>query len=182
MLYYFNVLPDSPCLDDVERLYLSAFPDVERRTFDKVKTLLSKENVPFKIEAVYEDHSYFVGFLSYWDFGTFRYIEHFAVKETMRRCGMGGEILSNFVKSSEKQPIILEVEKPETKDARRRVDFYMRHSFIIWNRLVYIQPPYEQGYESLEMRLMTLGVNSQAKVEEMAKVIQKEVYKPISEY
>ena len=123
-----------------------------------------------------------LGFLSYWDFGTFRYIEHFAVDVNLRGKGIGSGILEYFIKESGKTPIILEVELPEGYDARRRVDFYMRHCFILWKRLHYIQPCYEPGGGTPEMKLMTLHVNDQSKVAEMAEVVKKEVYKPIENF
>ena len=181
MIVYSHVLPESAILNQIEMLYVGSFPPVERRAFANVKVLLEKDNVPFHIIAATEGDE-LVGFLSYWDFGTFRYIEHFAVDVKKRGNGIGSGILEHFIAENGKVPFVLEVELPEAYDARRRVDFYMRHCFIIWKRLKYIQPPYERGGDSLEMKLMTLHVNDQNKVSEMAGIIQNEVYKPIEEY
>lgn len=181
MIDYSHVLPDSPLLKQIETLYVGSFPPVERRRFESVRKLLEKENVPFHIIAATEG-SELVGFLSYWDFSGFRYIEHFAVDVRKRGNGIGSGILEYFITDCDKLPVVLEVELPESYDARRRVDFYMRHSFIIWKLLKYIQPPYEKGNDSLEMKLMTLRVNDKNKVAEMAKIIQREVYKPIEQY
>lgn len=181
MIVYLNVLPHSELLKSIELLYVGSFPPAERRQFAYVETLLEKENVPFKIMAATENDE-LLGFISYWDFGTFRYIEHFAVDVNKRGNGIGSSFLSYFIEQSEKKPIVLEVELPESYDARRRVDFYMRHSFIIWKRLEYIQPPYEPGGESLELKLMTLHVNDVNKVKQMGDIIRKEVYKPINEF
>lgn len=181
MIDYSHVLPDSPLLKQIETLYVGSFPPVERRRFSSVELLLKKDNVPFNIIAAIEDDE-LVGFLSYWDFETFRYIEHFAVDVNKRGNGIGSGILEHFLKECDKLPVMLEVELPVSYDARRRVDFYMRHSFIIWKLFEYIQPPYETGNDSLEMKLMTLRVNDKSKVAEMAKVIQHEVYKPIELY
>ena len=75
------------------------------------------------------------------------------------------------------------MELPETSyDARRRVDFYMRHCFIIWKRLNYVQPAYEKDGMPVAMRLMSLRLNDQAKVAQMGEVIRREVYKSIDEY
>lgn len=181
MIVYSDVLPQSELLKSIEPLYIGTFPPAERRKFAYVEKLLEKETVPFKIIAATEDGE-LLGFLSYWDFETFRYIEHFAVDVKKRGNGIGSGLLSHFIEKSEKTPIMLEVELPEAYDARRRVDFYMRHCFIIWKRLNYIQPPYEEGGESVEMKLMTLQVNDINKVKEMSDVVRREVYKSINEY
>lgn len=181
MVVYSDVLPHSELLKSIELLYVGSFPPAERRKFEYVETLLEKENVPFKIIAATEDDE-LLGFLSYWDFGTFRYIEHFAVDVNKRGNGIGSGLLSHFIEDCGKLPVVLEVELPEAYDARRRVDFYMRHCFIIWKRLQYIQPPYEPGGQSVEMKLMSLQVNDMTKVAEMGEIIRREVYKPIGEY
>lgn len=181
MIVYSDVLPHSELLKSIELLYNGSFPPAERRKFTCVETLLEKETVPFRIIAATEDGELF-GFLSYWDFETFRYIEHFAVDVNKRGNGIGSGLLSHFIDKCGKTPIVLEVELPEAYDARRRVDFYMRHCFIIWKRLDYMQPPYEEGGESVEMKLMTLQVNDINKVKQMGDIIRREVYKPINEY
>lgn len=181
MIVYSHVLPESNLLKQVESLYIGSFPPVERRKFSSVEVLLKKDNVPFNIIAATEGDE-LQGFLSYWDFGTFRYIEHFAVDVKKRGNGIGSGLLEHFIADCGKTPIVLEVELPEAYDARRRVDFYMRHSFIIWKRLHYVQPPYELENGSLEMKLMTLQVNDQAKVAEMGEIIKREVYKSIDKY
>lgn len=182
MIEYLNVLSDSELLKSIELLYTGSFPPAERRKFTSVKQLLAKNDVPFKMIAATEGDE-LLGFLSYWEFKDFKYIEHFAVEARMRGNGIGSGILEYFIKNNEDSPIVLEVELPDTSyDARRRVDFYMRHSFIIWKRLNYIQPPYEAGGDSVEMKLMSLKMNDQVKVAEMGEIIKREVYKPIEQY
>lgn len=181
MIDYYYVLPESSVLTEIERLYIESFPAQERRNFASVRRLLEMKHVPFKIIAATEKGN-LVGFLSYWDFVEFRYVEHFAVDAKLRGRGCGSELLSHFIGDGGKTPIILEVESPDNDMARRRVDFYMRHCFIIWKRVRYMQPPYETGYEPLELKLMTLRVNDQSKVEEMGRIVQREVYKSIDNF
>ena len=182
MIEYSDVLPKSEVLKSVEKVYIESFPLIERRKFENVKILLEKDDVPFKMIVATED-GVLQGFLSYWEFDGFRYIEHFAVDEHLRGNGIGSGLLEYFIKECDKTPILLEVEIPESSDdARRRVDFYMRHSFILWRLVKYMQPPYDGGNDSLEMRLMTLQVNDKVKVEQMGEVVKREVYKKIEEY
>lgn len=182
MLEYSYVLPHSELLKSIESLYNASFPETERRKFAYVERLLEKDDVPFSMLAVTEDGQ-FTGFLSYWEFNGFRYIEHFAVVPEKRCEGKGFDILGHLVDECGKTPIILEVECPESSvDARRRVDFYMRHGFIIWKCLDYVQPPYETGGEPVDMKLMTLQVNNQAQVAQMGDIVRREVYRPIGDY
>ena len=182
MIEYSDVLSNSELLKSIELLYTGSFPPAERRKFESVKQLLAKDDVPFKMIAALENGE-LLGFLSYWEFKEFKYIEQFAVDARKRGNGIGSGILEHFIKNCEESPIVLEVELPDASyDARRRVDFYMRHSFIIWKRLNYVQPPYEVGGDSVEMKLMSLKMNDQVKVAEMGEVIKREVYKPIEQY
>lgn len=182
MTEYSYVLPKSEILKSVERVYTESFPSLERRQFENLEILLAKDNVPFSM-IVATEKGVLQGFLSYWEFEGFRYIEHFAVDKNYRGKGIGSAMLEYFIKECDKTPIVLEVEIPETgADARRRVDFYMRHSFILWRLVKYMQPPYDGGNDSLEMRLMTLQINDKTKVEQMGEIIRREVYKKIEEY
>ncbi len=182
MIVYSNVLPESEELKSIEVLYNDSFPAVERRKFENVEVLLGRADVPFNMIAAIEDNE-LLGFLSYWEFDGFRYVEHFAVNEKHRGKGIGSSIMEYFINECDKIPIILEVEIPESGvGARRRVDFYMRHGFIIWRLVKYIQPPYDDGSETVEMSLMTLGVNSNVKVAQMGEILKREVYKRIEDY
>ncbi len=181
MIEYLDVLPQSEVLNAIETLYIGSFPPNERRKFENVRILLEKDNVPFKMIAAVENGT-LIGFLSYWNFDGFTYVEHFAVDVNHRGKGIGSDLLEHFISKCDNNPVVLEVELPEAYDARRRVDFYMRHSFIIWKRLAYTQPAYEKDGQPVEMKLMTLRVNDQTKVAEMGEIIRKEVYKSIEEY
>jgi len=182
MIEYCDVLPESRLLKDIEILYVGSFPPAERRNFESVKILLEREDVPFKMIAAVEADE-LQGFLSYWEFEGFKYIEHFAIDVRKRGNGIGSGLLEYFLQGCGDNPVILEVELPETSyDARRRVDFYMRHCFIIWKRLNYVQPAYEKDGMPVAMRLMSLRLNDQAKVAQMGEVIRREVYKSIDEY
>lgn len=53
--------------------------------------------------------------------------------------------------------VLIEVEKPETDEARRRISFYERNGFRVREEIDYIQPPYSEGQSGLEMLIMTHG-------------------------
>lgn len=181
MIEYLDVLPQYDVLNAIESIYMGAFPPSERRKFDYVRILLEREDIPFHMICAVENGT-LLGFLSYWCFDDFWYIEHFAVDVNHRSKGIGSGLMEHFIAKCGDKPVVLEVELPESYDARRRVDFYMRHSFIIWKRLAYVQPPYEKGGTPVEMKLMTLRMNDMQKVAQMGEVVRREVYKSIEEY
>ena len=55
-----------------------------------------------------------------------------------------------------KRPIVLEVERPVEEMAKRRISFYQRQGFTLWEK-DYCQPPYKPGDDFLPMYLMVHG-------------------------
>lgn len=99
------------------------------------------------------------GFITYWDFGDFGYVEHLAVAPEMRSEGLGSLLLADLL---DVQPrLILELERPEDnpsdKARRRRIIFYKRHDFRVHPDVEYRQPPYAPGKSSVPMWLATSG-------------------------
>jgi ribosomal protein S18 acetylase RimI-like enzyme len=96
-----------------------------------------------------------VGLNTYWDFGHFYYIEHFAIDPTQRNGGYGKSVLNHLCQLL-KHPIVLEVEIPEEEMAKRRINFYQRQGFSLWEK-PYQQPPYKTGDNYLPMLIMAYG-------------------------
>ena len=111
----------------------------------------------------------------YREFDDFYYVEHFAIDPTLRNGGYGKKTLDYLCKKLDR-PIVLEVEMPVEEMAKRRINFYQRQGFILWEK-EYKQPPYKPGDNFLPMYLMVFG-NLQCKQDfEMIKnKIHKEVY------
>lgn len=168
---------ETPDYEAVWRLYNSAFPPDERRQFpapDDFRLFAEEKNKEgFRI-MVFEKDGEFAGFLSFWHFGEEAYVEHFAIEEAMRGQGIGGDALDEFVKMAG-SPVILEVEIPETPEAKRRIVFYQRHGFRTEEDFPYIQPPYSPEQSSLPMLLMTHGYGRKA-LEESVGRIYRHVY------
>ncbi len=51
----------------------------------------------------------FIGFISFWEFKDYLYIEHFAINNEIRGKGYGSTILNKFIKSTPKT-ILLEID------------------------------------------------------------------------
>lgn len=82
---------DSDVLEELCQLYLEAFPEEERRPLEKWLKLIDEEPM-FRILTVMKNGN-FVGFMTYWTFPDFTYVEHFAIKPSYRGGGLGGVAL-----------------------------------------------------------------------------------------
>ena len=103
------------------------------------------------------------------------YVEHFAVCPGMRNRGYGRKVLG-MLRSRLRTPVVLEVERPDSELAARRIAFYRRNGFTLWES-DYVQPPYRPGGDAVPMRLMVCGALCEA--DDFASVketIHREVY------
>ena len=63
------------------------------------------------------------------------------------------------------------------RSAIRRIAFYQRLDFTLWDEVLYIQPPYSPELESLELKLMSFGeIDLMEKSVEVIKTLYKYVY------
>ncbi|MBO5054104.1 MAG: GNAT family N-acetyltransferase [Muribaculaceae bacterium] len=137
----------------VVKLYRAAFPRSERRPWPDLVDKLRTSNGVFNLDC-WMNYGSFVGFISYWLLDDVVYVEHFAVEDRYRGCGMGADILRCFKERFPDRPIVLEVEKPFSNDmASRRIGFYRRHGFEVVST-EYLQPPYHEDEDMLPLDLM----------------------------
>ena len=144
---------DSNSLKFIERIYTESFPPDERRDFSDVIRLL-EENDDFFI-VLLSDENKAVGFISYWEWNDFSYVEHFAVDSSCRGSGYGATAMTELLKHIN-NPAVLEVEKPLDDISQRRIRFYERLGFVLCTR-PYTQPPYSPEKQPLELYLMSFG-------------------------
>lgn len=162
-----------PLLDKVEKTYNDSFPEAERRAFYLIKELVKDES-RFVVFALFKDKVY-AGFITAWRFDSFTYVEHFAIDESARNGGIGGAAMKHFLASCD-TPVVLEVEIPSDEMSKRRIGFYERLGYVLDNH-VYYQPPYREGEDFLEMRLMAYGdIDLQQLFEEVKGCIHRYVY------
>lgn len=145
-------LSDSHEITFIENLYIESFPLSERRP---VKTMLDlyKNNPSFIIRLAIEDEQ-LVGFLTYWDLEEFIFAEHFAISPEFRNEGYGRMVMDLFIKETT-APIVLEVELPATILSERRIGFYQRIGFKLWENVQYQQPAYRETSGPIPMKLMS---------------------------
>lgn len=137
----------------VESLYIESFPLSERRPVEKMFDLYEKNSL-FVIALTIEDDN-LVGFLTYWDLGEYIFAEHFAISPEYRNGGYGRKAMELFKEVP--KPIILEVELPTTILSERRIGFYQRLGFKLWDNVLYQQPAYHKDGNAIPMKLMTYG-------------------------
>lgn len=157
-----------------EQLMQTAFPLQERRNADLQRTYA--DNNPRFHNNILLDEEMPIGLLTYWNFDSFLYIEHFAISENIRNKGYGQQAVT-VLKDTWKGMMVLEVEEPTDELTRRRINFYERQGFIL-QVYPYKQPPYRESDEWFPMKLMTLReanltLNDHEKIK---RVIYQEVY------
>lgn len=157
----------------MERLLTASFPENEYRTLSQLRKLTDADNA--FVNQIVQDDNQLIGLLTAWDFGDFIYLEHFATDPTQRNKGYGKRILETWCSQTSK-PLVLEVEEPIEEMAKRRIGFYQRNGFTLWEK-PYQQPPYKSGDSYLPMRLMVRGnLNCEQDYERIKNKIYQEVY------
>lgn len=158
----------------IQPIYELSFPEDERRDFEELISLTETE--PTFYADVYTEGDETVGFITYWQFNDFIYVEHFAVDEKTRGKGYGKVILKNLLKQAD-LPIILEVEKPENDINKRRIRFYENMGFRL-SLKPYLQPPYSPDKKAVPLLLMSYGsMDMDAFFDKIVDVLHTKVYK-----
>ncbi len=148
LLYNFEIDEFEDIFDIMEK----SFPNTEFREYSRQKELLDDEK--YNIYVCRHDNKV-IGFIAYWDFDKYKYIEHFAVAQNERGKQIGKNMLLEFVSLSDKI-VVLEVELPEGDIEKRRIEFYKRCGFF-YNEYNYLQPPIRNGQAMLPLRIMSYG-------------------------
>ena len=144
-----------PLFTNLYNLYTLAFLPNERRNWAGLEYELSYEKRFYANALLQNDR--FVGFLNYWIFDNFYYIEHFAIIPNLRGQNIGTEAMGIFM-SQTKLPIVFEVEMPKNATAIRRIRFYEKLGFTVLSHN-YAQPPYEGSEFPQPMLIMTNDIH-----------------------
>lgn len=165
--------PDDPLWSRIKSTYESSFPVCERRDFDLLTGLLTRQP-RFVAYALLRDGEY-AGFVTWWKFDDFSYVEHLAIDASARNGGIGGEAMRAFLAQSA-TPVVLEVEPPTDEMSRRRIGFYERLGFVLDSHS-YLQPPYRKDDAWLPLQLMSYGnANLAQRYEKVRDTIYRYVY------
>ena len=163
-----------PFYENIYRLYHSSFPVEERRDWVDIELILNTDK-RFNM-FVFSSENEFSGFLTFWEFENFVYVEHFAVSSSIRGQGIGSQIMKSFM-DAKHSPIILEVELPETPEAIKRIAFYEKLGFVVIHK-PYLQPPYDGKTHFLPLLIMSSDKDFGNKnFGQIRETLYKEVYK-----
>lgn len=157
-------------------LYNESFPENERRLYrdeKDVDTFVNEHHGKFHAFSV-KDGDLYLGFMSYWTFKGYVYIEHFAVDPAHRGKNIGRKMLHHLFEEVSPD-VLIEVELPETEDAKRRIRFYEQNGFRTREDFNYTQPAYGPGQKAIKMLIMTHG-DVKLKSKDDIKEMLKEVY------
>lgn len=155
------------------RLLVSSFPVEEYRDLEELKRYT--DTLPHFYNNIVLEDNVPVGFITYWNLGDFYYIEHFAIDPDHRNGGYGKKVLAHL-KERLNAPIVLEVELPTEEMSKRRINFYQREGYTLWEK-EYFQPPYKTGEDILPMLLMVNGeLDAEKDFEQIKNKMHREVY------
>lgn len=143
--------PDDLYLPFIEKLYDEAFPAEERRDWEQLLMMIGRTDDMFL--QVITSRGNAVGFIIFWTFNDWCFIEHLAIDPQHRGMKYGESTMRHFM---DKTKVLLEVEPPVSKDAIRRISFYERLGMALIP-FVYSQPSYREAHVFYEMELMSNG-------------------------
>jgi GNAT superfamily N-acetyltransferase len=157
----------------VASIYTEAFPPDERRNVNEIGQIgLKNENFTFNLIV---ENKIEIGLILSWAFPEFVYLEHFAVDFRRRGKGIGNRALQLWI---EKQtlPIILEVEPPANDYSKKRIQFYQKLGFRVW-QVNYLQPPYSLDKQPVKLLIMSYGeINVEDNLAEITQILHTNVY------
>lgn len=160
---------------DILRIYRDSFPYEERRPEDDLFGRLDDPEEPLRLVLINTSDGNMAGFISYWEFDSFIYVEHFAVDAALRSGGLGSKAMAEFIAMLGKA-VVLEVERPGSNPmAERRIAFYRRLGFRTVDDYDYIQPPYAEDLPSVPLLLMTTAGEA-FDADSAAKTLYRRVY------
>lgn len=156
-----------------ELVLRESFPTNEYRDLTELRKYVNSNNL-FHFNLILDDNTP-IGIITYWLLDACCYVEHFAIEQSKRNSGYGEKVLSKLKQLVEER-IVLEVEMPEDEITKRRIKFYERAGFTLYNK-PYFQPPYRKEDKPLPMLIMAYGkeiINKE--FIDIRNIIYKEVY------
>ena len=136
-----------------EQLYRISFPEYEQRTFDHHAKALTAENC--YVNCYQQDDGQFIGFVVYWQFAEYIYIEHYAISDKVRGQGYGTRLLGELVAQTDKI-VVLEIDPVIDEISQKRLRFYLALGFVE-NRFTHVHPPYQSKFNGHSLRVLSSG-------------------------
>lgn len=141
---------NSPLYEAFRNVYRVSFPIYEQRTEIQQEDAFSSSH--YHLDC-YMQSDCFVGFIAYWAFDRYVYVEHFAIHPELRGGGFGGKILTTLI-SNENKRVILEIDPIADEVSSARMRFYQSYGFSE-NSYPHIHPAYREEYPGHNLIVMT---------------------------
>lgn len=176
VIYSKSNMIDKSMYDQLFSLLEFSFPASERRNYKGQLGEFQEEQ--FRSICYIPDG--LKGFLNYWDFGDFIYVEHFAVSPELRGQGTGTALIGELRSIVGNRTLVLEAEPlADSNIAQRRIGFYERLGFVL-NEYDYIQPVMMEGEEPIPLVIMSSPDKlSESEYTLIRDCLYKEVYKSL---
>jgi len=159
-------------IDKFYKLHKQDFPFDERRSKEKYKQLLN--NLNFKSTYIFLENK-LIGYINFWDFNDFIFIEHFAIFKELRDKGYGTKFLNSFLQNTSKD-IIFEIEPATDEITTRRANFYLRLGFK-FSDVEYYQPSYhKKGTLGPKLNIMYKTKTGTKKLNGYLQTLKEKVY------
>ena len=100
-----DITPANPHYAFVESLFISAFPESERRPVEKQRFNIENKDM-FHCYLFIENNETPIGFITIWEFTDFYYAEHLAVDPALRNGGYGSRVMQTLLREL-KKPLII---------------------------------------------------------------------------
>lgn len=133
----------------VWKLYEESFPEQERRKEED--HLRACEDDRFFPLSVW-DKNLLIGLMFYWEWDSYRYLEHFAINPELRGQGNGSQLLTNLQDSE--HTIILEIDPLINELSVRRLQFYERAGYTI-TPFRFVHLPYRKDGKKEELLILS---------------------------
>ena len=143
---------DHPLYGSFEALYSVSFPVFEQRTRAQQERAFQSEN--YHLMAYGED-GVFIGFIAYWEFDDYVYIEQCAIHRDLRGQGYGSRLLTGFIAECPRM-VLLEIDPAIDEVSQARLGFYRKCGFHE-NPYPHFHPPYRNGYKAHPLMVLTGG-------------------------
>lgn len=133
----------------VWNLYEESFPVAElRKVDDHLRACADERFFPF---SVWEGQE-LIGLIFFWEWKSYRYLEHLAINPNLRSHGYGSELLKHLRNTG--HTIILEIDPLSNELSLRRLQFYERAGYTL-TPYRFVHLPYRIDGEAQELLILS---------------------------
>ncbi|MEN6322035.1 MAG: GNAT family N-acetyltransferase [Proteiniphilum sp.] len=141
--------PDNESWKRIWELYEESFPLAERRKADDHLRACGDDRF-FPLSAW--EGGELIGLMFFWEWDSYRYLEHLAINPEMRGQGYGSQLLRHLRDSA--HSIILEIDPLSNELSVRRLQFYERSGYTL-TPYRFVHLPYRLDAKAQELLILS---------------------------